>query len=57
MLDLPPGAAGVLGTLAWDDPVRLQTVICFYAGSAPLRHRPGPRRMIWILEVTEDFAP
>jgi hypothetical protein len=44
--------------LFFADPIPLQTVMCFYAGSTPLEHRSELTRLdITIYRVTADFEP
>lgn len=54
-IDIPPAATKQLITMQWDDPIQLQTVISFWAGSCPLRHRTGPRRLLHVSRVLKDF--
>jgi hypothetical protein len=44
--------------LAVSDPVPLRTIMCYYAGYAPLEHRPEPTRLeVRIFRVTADWDP
>ncbi len=43
--------------LTFDDPVKLQTMFCFYSGIVPLQHRAGPRLETFILRADSDFIP
>jgi hypothetical protein len=43
--------------IAIDDPVPLSTVDCYYAGTFPLRRRPGPRLVLLLFRVRADMTP
>jgi hypothetical protein len=43
------------GQLAFDDAIPLSTLMNYYAGAAPLRHRRGPRIVLRLFRVKDDF--
>jgi hypothetical protein len=40
-----------------DDPVRLETVMCYYSGNTAMENRAGPRVSVSIYRITKRCVP
>jgi hypothetical protein len=56
-LDFDDPALEEATRLTWDDPVPLQTVMCYYSGRTPLQRRAGPRFVVRIYRVARPWSP
>jgi hypothetical protein len=54
-LDLQRAELGPPVEIAVGDAVPLSTLMCYYAGSVPLRHRSGPRIVLRLYLVRDEF--
>jgi len=46
-----------VGEIDWDDPLRLTTVMGYYSGRFPMRHRKAPRFTLSLHQAKEDVVP
>jgi len=47
----------LISQLSLNDSIPLQTVPWYYSGRTPLHHLEGPRLIVFIYRITEDFTP